>query len=165
METAGLVVAELQGRERHPEAVVDVIGIGAGVVDRLREQGFPVVAFNASESTDMTDRSGELRMLNCRSAAYWNLRDLLDPAYGSTVALPPDALLIGDLCAPKWRMSSSGRVQVEAKDDIRARLGRSPDRGDAVMHAFWTQRQRVVSAPVFVGGKSRWQPVRDRLVS
>src|SRR6185437_5098724 len=117
--------------------VVDVIGVGAGVVDRLRELKIAVSAFNASESTTRKDRSGELGFTNVRSAAWWNLRELLDPAYGPSLALPPDDLLAGDLTAPHWRVTSSGSIQVEVKDETRKRLGRSPDSGDAVMQAVW----------------------------
>jgi hypothetical protein len=119
-------------------AVVDVIGIGAGVVDKLRENGFDVNAFNASEGTHRRDRTGELGFTNCRSAAWWNLREMLDPAYGATLALPDDDMLIGDLTAPRWRVLSGGKIQVESKKDIKKRLGRSTDSGDAVVQACWT---------------------------
>jgi len=117
--------------------IVDVIGVGGGVVDRLREQGFEVVAFNASESTDRKDRSKELGFVNKRAGAWWLLREMLDPAYGASLALPPDDLLTGDLTAPHYSVMSGGRIQIEAKDDIRKRIGRSPDSGDAVMQAVW----------------------------
>lgn len=115
--------------------VVDVIGIGSGPVDRLREQHVSVDAFNASSRSDARDRAGSLGFLNRRAAAWWHLRELLDPAFGATLELPDDDELIGDLCAPRWVVNSSGRIQVEAKDEIRKRLGRSPDVGDAVVMA------------------------------
>jgi hypothetical protein len=121
-------------------AVVDVIGVGGGVVDQLREQGRLVAAFNASESTTSTDRSGELGFINVRSAAWWRLRELLDPSHGATLALPDVATLTGDLTAPHWKVTSNGRIQVEGKDDIRKRLGRSTDEGDAVVQACWEPR-------------------------
>jgi hypothetical protein len=125
--------------DAHPgmRAVVDVIGIGAGVYDRLREQRYPAEGFVASEATKRKDRSGELGYANVRSAAWWGLRELLDPASGEELALPPDDLLTGDLCAPRWRVLSGGRIQVEGKDELRKRLGRSTDTGDAVVQAFW----------------------------
>jgi hypothetical protein len=123
-------------------AIVDVIGIGAGVFDRLREQHLSVKPFNASEGTDAKDKSGELLFLNKRSAAWWNLRELLDPANNPTVAVPPDDLLIGDLTAPHWKPTSVGKIQVESKDEIRKRLGRSTDDGDAVVMAFYKEPER-----------------------
>ena len=136
MTTAGRVGGIL---EAHPGAiaVVDTDGLGAGVTDRLREQGRSVVAFHAGAGTSKRDSSGELGFANVRSAAWWSMREKLDPAAGSTVMLPPDDLLIGDLCAPHWKVASNSRIQVESKDEIRKRLGRSTDSGDAVIQAFW----------------------------
>lgn len=139
-QTTGQVVGILDANDGM-QAIVDVIGVGGGVVDQLREQKKLVVAFNASESkaiAHLTDRSGELHFLNTRAAAWWNLREMLDPAFGATLALPPDPELTGDLCAPRWKIMSGGKIQVEAKDDIKKRLGRSPDAGDTVMQACWT---------------------------
>jgi len=117
-------------------AVVDVIGIGAGVVDNVRAQGCVVDAFNSSSRSDLLDTSGELGFVNRRAAAWWGLRELLDPDRGAPVALPPDDELTGDLTAPKWWEVAGGKIQVEGKADIKKRIGRSPDRGDAVVMAF-----------------------------
>ena len=138
MQTAGRVKGVLDANEGMA-AVVDVIGIGAGVVDRLREQRMPVDGFNASAATKRRDSSNELGFINQRAAAWWALRELLDPASGSEIALPPDDLLLGDLTAPHWRVASGGRIQVESKDDIKKRIGRSTDDGDAVVMSFWQQ--------------------------
>lgn len=131
METTGRVagILNLGGT-----AVVDVIGVGAGVVDRLREQGKNVEAFNASERTDHQDQSGELGFVNSRSAAWWNLREILEL---EPVALPPDDRLTGDLVAPRWKVVSGGKIQVESKDEIKKRINRSTDDADAVIQAFW----------------------------
>ena len=134
MATAGRVRGLLGARGGR--AIVDVIGVGAGVVDRLREQGLDVTPFNAAEGTDAKDTSGELGFANRRSAAWWRLRELLDPSGDHALALPPDDTLTGDLTAPTWKPTSGGKVQVEGKDEIRARLGRSTDDGDAVVMAF-----------------------------
>lgn len=138
MQTTGRVKGHL---DSDPEAVaiVDVIGVGAGVLDRLREMGCKAQAFNASAGTKNLDATGELGFANVRSAAWWQVRELLDPARDSEVCLPPDDLLLGDLTAPKWRILSGGKIQVESKDDIRKRIGRSTDDGDAVVQSFWEE--------------------------
>ncbi len=130
MQTAGRIAGALSLGGR---AVIDVIGIGAGPYDRLLEQGHDVLPFNAAEGTDRRDKSGELGFANVRSASWWFLRELMEDG---KVALPPDDELTGDLTAPTWRTLSGGRIQVEAKDDIRKRLGRSTDCGDAVIMAL-----------------------------
>ena len=143
METVGKVYSVI--KESKAKAVVDVIGIGAGVVSRLRElksehkAPFEVVAFHAAGASTNRDESGEMGFLNCRAQAWWQMRERLDPANGSTVALPPDDRLIGDLVAPRYKVNSSGKYQIESKDDLRnpKRLGRSTDTGDAVVMAFW----------------------------
>lgn len=145
METTGQVCRVLG--ERLAPAVVDVIGVGAGVFDRLREMRREAVPFNAAEAAKdsngrpFRDRSGEWTFTNKRSAAWWGLRELLDPANQEGIALPPDDGLIGDLTAPHYRVVSGGSLQVEAKAEIKKRLGRSTDRGDAVMQAFWLERE------------------------
>ncbi len=139
MATTGRVDGVL--RAYGGEAIVDVIGVGAGVVDRLRERRRRVLAFNASERATTRDKSGELGFTNLRSAAWWAMREMLDPANGEAIALPPDDKLTGDLTAPHWRVVSGGRIEIESKDDIRKRIGRSTDDGDAVVMAFWQEPQ------------------------
>ena len=161
MEVTGLAVMALSAEPDDappPVAVVDVVGIGAGVVDRLNEQGYRVVPFSAGSRTDRTDRSGQLRFADARSAAWWGLRERLDPANGSTVALPPDDQLIADLTAPSWSPTSGGAIKVESKDSIRSRLGRSTDAGDAVAQAFFLAdvSPRAVPHPD-LAGRSRWR--------
>lgn len=119
--------------------VVDVVGLGAGVVDQLRDRKKcrSVVAFSAGEGTKQTDRSGEVSFANKRSAAWWLMREALDPSFHPTVALPPDDDLASELSTPTWWEAGKGRIQVETKKDIRKRLGRSTDRADAVLQAFF----------------------------
>ena len=127
-------------------AIIDVIGIGSGVVDRMRElikpkeneededEGYLVKPFNSSEATTLRDKSGELGFINKRAAAWWTVRELLDD---DLLALPPDDKLTGDLTAPTWEPSSGGRIKVESKKKIKKTLGRSTDDGDMVVMAFF----------------------------
>lgn len=124
------------------KAIVDTIGIGAGVGARLKELGYNVEAFVASQGTDKKDTSGELGFINKRAAMWWGLREMLAPDSGDEVAIPPLDLLTGDLVAPKWKVTSGGKIQVEMKADIKKRLGRSTDEGDAVVMSFWSEPRR-----------------------
>lgn len=135
METSGFTSGILNANPKC-QAIIDIVGIGAGVFDRLREQGLEVAAFNAGERTDFCDRSGELAFADTRSAAWWNLREKLE---AGEIGLPVDDELTGDLTAPKWKMTSSGKIKVESKDEIRKRIGRSTNKGDAVIEAFWEE--------------------------
>jgi hypothetical protein len=133
MEVTGKAVEILRNAGMTAHACVDVIGIGAGVVDRLREQQFDVEPFNASNHSDETDITGELTFVNRRASAWWMLRDALNPVNNYNIALPPDDELLGDLCSPHYKRMSGGKIQIEGKDEIKKRLGRSPDKGDAVV--------------------------------
>jgi hypothetical protein len=145
METTGqLVAAAGPDPERAPIMVVDPIGVGAGVLDRTRELGYRVRGFNAAKAAklidpatqrtvEIRDRSGAFGFVNLRSAAWWGLRESLDPVYFPTLALPPDDGLIGELTTPRYEVTSQGRIKIESKDDIFERLSRSTDAADAVV--------------------------------
>jgi len=135
MEITGRFLGIMNNHINAP-AIIDVIGIGAGVVHRLNELGKNVVAYNAAEKTDTKDRLNELGFVNKRSAAWWMVREMLDPEIGDDIALPPDDELMGDLTTPTYRVMSGGKIQVESKKDIRKRIGRSTDAADAVIQAL-----------------------------
>lgn len=132
--TTGAVVGIVQSQGGY--AVIDVVGVGGPIVDRCREQNIPVYAFNAAEKTDQADLTGELGFVNMRSAAWWTLREILDPGNGWKIELPPSDILTGDLTAPHWKITSGGKIQLESKDDLKKRLGRSTDYADVVVQAF-----------------------------
>lgn len=136
--TVDVQAALARGAEK---AVVDTAGVGAGVTDRLRELNLPVVAYVGAAKTTTRDRSGTWGFTNVRSAAYWRVRELLDPAFGPELCLPPDEQLLADLCAPTWSEHTGipPKIQVEPKEDLVARLGRSPDAGDAVVMVCWAR--------------------------
>lgn len=141
------VVAKVASFMHEPGTIanIDVIGIGSGVYDRLRQMktngeilGTPI-PFNASRATGRQDRLGQFQFFNDRAAAWWQMREKLDPAYGSKVALPDDERMIEELAAPKYELYANGKLKVESKDDIRRRLGRSTDAADAVIQCFWAE--------------------------
>lgn len=139
MQTTARVQVSLAGGA---VPIVDSIGVGGGVVDRLRELGVRVIAYTGAAKTDAKDRSREFGFVNVRSAAYWRIRELLDPAFEPELMLPPDDLLLADLTTPTWTVMSGvpPRIKVEPKEDVVERLGRSPDKGDAVAMALWAER-------------------------
>lgn len=153
MQTTGRVAGVL--KKYGGRAIVDVIGIGAGVVSRLRElqssgelQFDEVIGFVASESSAQTDISGEMGFKNKRTAAWWKMRELLDPVNNHNVALPPDDDLIGDLTAPHKKAESGGLIKMESKEDMQKRLqtDKSTDEGDAVVMAFFEENNRFLFA-------------------
>jgi hypothetical protein len=125
--------------ERSPDAlvVVDGIGVGASVVDMLKLAG-DVRYYNAiaSQKAPGTDASGRYRFANQRSWQTWHLRELLDPDKGHLIALPDDPQLRVDLCAFRWTEKADRVIQVDSREDIVERIGRSPDAGTACILAF-----------------------------
>jgi hypothetical protein len=107
----------------------------------MRRWNRGVIAFNASRKTRRLDRSGEYGFVNQRAAMWWMTREALDPAFDPTLAIPPVDDLIGELTAPKWRVTPSSKLQVESKDDVKKRIGRSTDLADAVCQTLLTDAE------------------------
>jgi hypothetical protein len=118
-------------------------GYGGSTFEKLKEAEFSVFGFVPSEGSEARTSDGKLGFRNRRAEATWRLRELLSPESTETVALPPDAQLRADLASYRWKLMSGGIIQVESKDDIRKRIGRSPDDGDAVIIAMATGSKRV----------------------
>lgn len=154
---AGLVVSK---RRDDATIVIDMGGgYGGAALEWLKEQDMPVVGYKGAEAGTGRTSDRQLAFSNRRSRAYWRLREALDPGQvnGSPIALPPDPGLVADLTAPTFRVGPHG-IQVEAKESVVKRLGRSPDRGDAVVMA-WEQglkNQNIVGG--FARGSHRAAP-------
>lgn len=125
--------------------VVDTNGIGAGVFDKVRRRGRSAVALNTANRCSLKDRTGQIEFYNLRAASFWKLRDMLDPANNPTLCLPPGEELAADLAAPRWKNMAGGKRVIEAKEEIKKRIGRSPDRGDAVILACWLSEGTLFS--------------------
>lgn len=127
-----------------PKCFIDTIGEGSGVYSRLVEQNVPYVySCKFSESAEdengkpVTDITGQYSFLNMRAALYWKIRDWLNPANKSEAMLPPDEELAEELTKTRWEFMSNGKVKIEAKDEIKKRIKRSPDRADSLANTFF----------------------------
>jgi hypothetical protein len=115
--------------------IVDVDGgWGGDTVARLKDNGIPVTGFKGSGASHAKARNRQLGFYNKRAEAWWRMREELDPDQdsGPVLALPPDASVKADLAAPRWELTVRG-VKIEDKKEIRKRIGRSPDEGDAIV--------------------------------
>lgn len=135
MRTADMIDAEARKLGPLTRIVVDGDGLGAGVVDALRQKGHDIVEFRGAQKA-----RDPRRFRNRRAEAWWGLRELLQD---DAIALPSDdgqgENLARDVSVVQRVVDSSGRTGAEGKDDIRKRLGRSPDLGDALMMAASVQ--------------------------
>lgn len=140
----GPTVAGLSIAARRDDAVIhiDVIGVGSSPYDFLMSAGQQTVGVNVSEAATAADKSGRLRFRNLRSQLWWQLREALDPTNNTGIALPPDPRLLADLCAPTWQMTGT-TLAVASREDIMARIGRSPDFGSAYVLALLDTPKRA----------------------
>lgn len=120
---------------RRPSIVVDDAGVGGGVTDTLKSWGIGVEAFNGAANPKRSrDRD---KFLNARAEAYWAVREGLRLGQ---MALPDDEALREELLATTYFLNGTGKIQIAPKDDIKAAIGRSPDRADVVAMAAWAHR-------------------------
>ena len=126
--------------------VVDGDGLGAGVVDILRRRGHAVVEYRGSQAARKPHR-----FKNRRAEAWWGTRLLLTEG-AFRIGVEGDNTddlddLEADLSSPRREVDTSGRTKVEAKEDVKKRLGRSPDLGDAVVMALSVSPDEYVHKP------------------
>lgn len=119
-------VAEVIKRERPIQVFVDGSGIGAGVVDRLRQLNFQVVDVNGGNS------SMNPRFLNKRAEMWWECKEFIE----GLCELPPDKRLKEELTCVEYGFTDKGRIRLERKEDIMEEFGFSPDRADALAMTF-----------------------------
>ncbi len=131
---ATLIVNELGGESASVN--VDIIGIGSSVYDSAKANGVDVKSINFAAGSSRRDRTGKFKMRNIRAAAYWGMREALDPIKGDDLALPPGRRVLADLCTPRYKVTPQG-IQIESKEDIIKRIGRSPDVGDALVLSLY----------------------------
>ncbi len=156
MQLTGAVVAEyevLMPSQRPREILVDSIGLGAGVVDRLRELNLPARGINVSESPAMGTTYRNLKAELWHKAKAWlEARDCW---------MPKDELLVAELATVRYSFTSSGKIQIEGKDEIRKRGLASPDRADAFCLTF--AGDAVIGA-YGSSASSKWsQPLRRNI--
>lgn len=141
METTGRVAFEAN-KDKPAEILVDSIGLGSGVADRLRELKYNVRDVNVSESSALNPQAARLR-----DELWLAVKDWLGTR---ACRLPKDEDLRQELCSPTYTFLSNGKVKVESKQDMKKRGLRSPDIADALCLTF-------AGTAAFVGGRaSRW---------
>jgi hypothetical protein len=134
----------------------DIIGIGSGVHDRLCEiQGETdwsecnIIPVNVGEAP--TDEESKKKFFNLRAQVLWYLRELFKPDINghSQISIPNDPDLKKQLEEIRYKYSSERKIKIEAKDEMKKRLGISPDKSDALALAFWdtalTEPELIIS--------------------
>lgn len=154
MQTVGRVKAEydgLPGSRRPSEILVDSIGIGAGVVDRLREMGLPARGVNVSEVPSMGQSYS-----NLRTELWFKVKAWLEDR---SCRIPDNEDLLSELTSIRYSFTSSGKLMAESKESMKKRGLRSPDLADAVC---LTMASTAITA--LSGSAGKWNaPIRRRL--
>jgi hypothetical protein len=154
MQLTGAVVAQYEAcdhKNRPAEILVDSIGLGAGVVDRLRELKLPCRGINVSESPAMGGTYLNLRAELWHKAKAWlEKRDC---------KIPNNEDLIGELATVRYTFTSNGKIKIESKDDIRRRGLKSPDMADAFVLTFASD-----AATISWGSNNSWGKPIKRLI-
>lgn len=152
METVGVVKAMWDSTPediRPVEILVDAIGMGAGVADRLTELGLPAVAVNVSETSGILGQGARLR------DELWYRARMALTEHG--LALPPDEELASELSTPRGEYLSSGKLKIEGKREMKRRGYPSPDKADAVLLTFFSNASpydTVSSKPNAAGNRA-----------
>ena len=154
-DVAGMIVAH-----RRDDAIVILDmggGYGGATYEKLIENNIAVTPYKGAVAVDTKTKDRQLKFTNKRTEAYWRFREALDPSQtgGSTIMLPDDPKLMADLSAPRFEVTPKG-LKLETKEDVCERLGRSTDRGDAVVMA-WTD------GPKFMTDGGEWLVKRESL--
>lgn len=114
---------------------IDLFGVGAEPYGHLMSLGVQVIGCNVGEPARGTAENGRMLFRNWRSELWWRMREALEPNANNGIALPPNKQLLADLCTPKWRLSGPA-IQVESREDIMKKLGKSPDFASAYVLAL-----------------------------
>jgi hypothetical protein len=133
---AGKVVAN---RRDECRVVVDIGGgWGGEAYAHMKANGMDAVGYMGIKASTRRTRDRQLAFTNVRTEAYWRFREALDPAQpgGSNIKLPSDPEIVSDLCAAMYEVTSRG-IKLESKEDVCKKLSRSPDKGDAIVMAWW----------------------------
>ena len=147
MELAGIILNEYETTsimDRPQEILVDSIGVGAGVVDRLIELELPARGINVAESASLSDK-----YMRLRDELWGKTREFFE---AQECVLPDDSQLVFELAAPRFSFTSSGKIKIESKDELRKRGIKSPDLADAFCLTFATNA--VAAAH---GSRFAWQ--------
>ena len=133
METVGIVVSEYEAlpySKRPTEILIDSIGLGAGVADRLQEMGLncQITAVNVAELPSMQDK-----YMRLRDELWFLVREWFE---SRDVKIIDDEELIAELTTPSFSFMSNGKIKVESKEQMKKKGHNSPDLADALCLTF-----------------------------
>lgn len=154
-DIGGVIVSR---RRNNAVIIIDMGGGYGGVAYKtLTENNIEAIPHKGAAAATGRTNDGVFSFYNMRSQVIWKFREALDPSQdgGSPIMLPESPELVADLTAPTFTVAAGGKIKVESKEDVCERLGRSTDRGDAVVIA-WSAGPKMAGS--YNQWKSRGQP-------
>ena len=137
MYSTGKII-DLAKRYCVSQIIVDGDGLGAGVVDRLKESNINVKEFRGGMTANAQDD-----FINIRSEGYFQLKELVVNKYIKIT----DKTTIGELLNIRYSFDSKGRKRIISKDELRKVGIKSPDFADALMMAITGTSKANLSKP------------------
>lgn len=129
MAITGWVAEHIRDLDENDNSFIDIVGIGRGPYDRLRELGLRIMGVNVSNSAVHPERFSRLR-----DELWWRMRDAFERG---EISIPNDEELIGELSCIKYATDSNGKIKVESKKDLRKRNLPSPNKADALCLTYY----------------------------
>lgn len=136
MEVAGIATRLLTTNPSIKMLFVDMIGIGAGVVDRLHELGFTDRVLGVNFASRASDEDA---YVNKRSECWGEMAE-----WTKNGTLPEGDEWLADVTSTAFKYDSRGRIKLEPKEDVKKESGKSPDLADALALTF---AEPVINAP------------------
>lgn len=141
---------------------IDAIGVGWGVVSLLQQwknerlYRADIIGVNVAEKA-----RDSAKFANQRAEMWWNLRTLIQPSKGDGeqgVQLDIDMKVLKQLNGPMYVTSSSGKIQIEKKADMKKRGMTSPDRAEALLLAVFEPpvKKKTTALPRSLGQSNPW---------
>ena len=140
--------------EKPSEILIDVIGVGSGVVDRLSELNLPVIGVNVGESP-----SSKKNYLNLRAELWFKIKEWLS---GRDVFMPSDDELVQQLVSPIYKYTSTGKIKLESKEEMKKRGIKSPDKADALALTFASSSAVLGGGSSFMGYNFK-RPIKSKI--
>ena len=140
MEVSGILKSYCD-EQRVNVLVIDAVGVGAGVVDRLREVGLAtarIEAFNGGETAKRGDR-----FVNRNAEVWWAMRERY---MGEEMDTENDSNLIGQVSSREYTIDSKGRVMLQSKREMKD----SPDEADALAMTFAAEPAKGMGLKIWV---------------
>lgn len=162
MTLVGWAREHLDDEEDLDSLNIDAVGVGAGVYDRMDELAdngdidYEVFEISGGSSAigEYGGKPAKDKFVNLRAQIHWQLRDVFKPNDDGTsnVHIPDDAELKKQLSEIRYKFASDKRIKIEEKEEMKKRIGMSPDKADALGYCFFVPGEEIDEDDMIIMG-------------